>query len=131
MAKIALITQNTDTANETECTKLALKAPHARVLRLMRIRYAALNRPVALEVVVLPLDCFPGLTADTSDITQLAQCYGLFLGRATERISVVSATKNVAAHLGIAVGADVMKLDRIAETADGAPIEWRVAYTRV
>jgi hypothetical protein len=29
------------------------------------------------------------------------------------------------------VGADVMKLDRIAETADGAPIEWRVAYTRV
>jgi GntR family transcriptional regulator len=131
MAKIALITQNTDTANASESTNLALKAPHARVLRLMRIRYAALNRPVALEVVVLPLDRFPGLTADTSDITELAQCYGLSLGRATEHISIVSATKNVAAHLGIPVGANVMKLDRIAETADGAPIEWRVAYTRI
>jgi DNA-binding GntR family transcriptional regulator len=131
MARIALITQNTDTANATECAKLALKAPHARVLRLMRLRYAALSRPVALEVAVLPLDRFPGLTADASDITELAQCYGLSLGRATEHVSIVSATKNVAAHLGIAVGVNVMKLDRIVETTDGEPIEWRVAYRRI
>ena len=97
----------------------------------MRIRYAELTRPVALEVVVLPLDRFPGLTADVSDITELAQCYGLSLGRATEHVSMVSATNNVAAHLGIAVGANVMKLDRIVETADGVPIEWRVAYRRI
>jgi DNA-binding GntR family transcriptional regulator len=131
MAKIALITQNTDTANATECTKLALKAPHARVLRLMRIRYGALNRPAALAVVVLPLDRFPGLTADASDITELAQCYGLSLGRAKERISIVNATNDVALHLGITAGTDVMKVDRIAETADGEPIEWRVAYRRI
>ena len=117
MADIALITQNTDTANAVERRKLALDVPHARVLRLMRIRYDAAGCPVALEVVVLPLDRFPGLTADASDITELAQCYGLSLGRATERISIVQATKDVGQHLGIAVGADVMKLDRITETA--------------
>jgi GntR family transcriptional regulator len=131
MADIRLVTQNTDTANATECTKLALKSPRARVLRLTRIRYDPPGCPMAIEEVALPLVRFPALTADTSDITELAQCYGLSLGRATEHISIVSATKNVAAHLGIPVGANVMKLDRIAETADGAPIEWRVAYTRV
>ena len=67
----------------------------------------------------------------TSDITELAQCYGLSLGRATERVSIVPATKDVAKHLGIAAGANVMKLDRIVETADGAPIEWRVAIRKI
>ena len=131
MADIALITQNTDTANAGERTKLALKAPGARVMRLTRIRYDATNRPIALEEVVLPLNRFPGLTADVSDITELAQCYRLSLGRATEHVSIVPATKDVALHLGIAAGADVMKLDRVTQTADGVPIEWRVAFAQM
>jgi GntR family transcriptional regulator len=130
MAGIVLITQSTDTANAVECTKLVLKAPGARVLRLTRIRYDATGRPIALEAVVLPLNRFPGLTADVSDITELAQCYGLSLGRATEHVSIVPATKDVALHLGIVAGADVMKLDRVIETADGVPIEWRLAFAR-
>jgi DNA-binding GntR family transcriptional regulator len=64
-----------------------------------------------------------------SEITELARCYGLSLGRATEGIRIVPATKNVARHLGIAAWASVMKLDRVAETADGKPIEWRVTIT--
>jgi DNA-binding GntR family transcriptional regulator len=131
MSNIALVTQNTDTANAVERTKLALAVPHSRVLRLMRIRYDVPARPVALEVVVLPLHRFPGLTADVSDITELARCYGLALGRATERISIVQATRAVAQHLRVAAGTDVMKLDRIVETSDGEPIEWRVAYRKI
>ena len=131
MSTIALITQNTDMANAVERTKLALTVPHSCVLRLMRIRYDAPGCPAALEVVVLPLDRFPGLTADVSDITELAQCYGLTLGRAAERISIVQATSAVAQHLGIAAGANVLKLDRVIETADGEPIEWRVAYRKI
>ena len=90
---------------------------------------------IALEEVVLPLERFPGLspmaavTFQTS--SSLPQRYGLSLGRAMERVSIVPATKDVAAHLGIAAGADVMKLDRIVETADGEPVEWRVAYRKV
>jgi DNA-binding GntR family transcriptional regulator len=131
VAHTALITQHTDKANAVECTKLALKAPGARVLRLTRLRYDEPHRPIALEEVVLPLDRFPGLTADASDITELAQCYDLSLGRACEHVSIVAATKDVAAHLGIAVGANVMKLDRIVETADGKPIEWRVTFRKI
>jgi GntR family transcriptional regulator len=131
MADIRLVTQNADTANAAECTKLALKAPHARVLRLTRIRYDPPGCPMAIEEVALPLVRFPALTADTSDITELAQCYGLSLGRASERVSLVPVTKAVGLHLGIAAGTDVMKLDRIVETTDGEPIEWRVAYRRI
>jgi hypothetical protein len=32
--------------------------------------------------------------------------------------------------LGVAVGTKVVKLDRIVETPDGVPIEWRLTYFR-
>ena len=79
------------------------------------------------------LDHFSGLApngGDVPDIIDLAERYGLPLGRATERISIVPATRDVAKHRGIAAGADVMKLDRIVETAEGEPIEWRVAFRK-
>jgi len=96
-------------------------------------RAAALadGRPLAREDVVLSLDRFPGLTADVSDITKLAQCYGLSLGRATERVCIMPATRGIAMHLGITAGTNVMKLDRVTETADGAPIAWRVAFRKI
>jgi hypothetical protein len=77
------------------------------------------------------LDCFPGLVPngrDIPDIAQLAQRHGLTLGRATERVSIVPASGEVALHLRIAAGTDVLKLDRVIETADGIPLEWRVAF---
>ena len=123
-----LITHSSGPATVEEWAKLDLN-PNSRVLRLTRIRNDALG-PIALEEVVLPLDRFPGLTADASDIAELAQCYGLSLGHATERVSIVPATREVAKHLGIGAGAQVMKLDRIVETADGEPIEWRVAFRK-
>jgi DNA-binding GntR family transcriptional regulator len=45
--------------------------------------------------------------------------------------SIVSATKDVASHLGITTGANVLKLDRVVETIDGEPVEWRVAYRKI
>ena len=115
--------------------KLGLTSPRAPVLRVTRVRFDTSDRCHALEEVVLPLERFPGLYpsggGDVPDITELAQRYGLSLGRATERVSIVPATKVVAEHLRIAAGANVLKLDRIAETADGEPIEWRVAYRKL
>jgi GntR family transcriptional regulator len=126
---IDLITHSSGPATVEEWAKLDLNAPNSRVLRLTRIRNNAPG-PTALEELVLPLDRLPGLTADASDITELAQRYGLSLGHATERVSIVPATREVAKHLGIGAGAQVMKLDRIVETADGEPIEWRVAFRK-
>jgi DNA-binding GntR family transcriptional regulator len=135
VAHVVSITQAAETANLVEWAKLALSSPQARVLRVTRVRYnAPYHPPVALEEVVLALDRFPGLTAnggDVPDIIELAPRYGLSLGRATERVSVIQATKAIALHLGIAMGIDVLRLERIAETADGEPIEWRVAFRKI
>jgi GntR family transcriptional regulator len=132
VAHIALITQSTGVATVEEWAKLNLNAPNSRVLRVTRLRR---DTAVTLEEVVLPLERLPAISSIGSsrifDITDLAQRHGLSLGRATERVSIVPATKDVAAHLGIAAGANVMKLDRVAETADGEPIEWRVAFRKI
>jgi GntR family transcriptional regulator len=128
VTSIALITQSTGIATVDEWAKLNLNAPNSRVLRLTRVRR---DTAVTLEEAVLPLERFPGLIADASDITELARGYGLSLGHATERVSIVRATLEVAKHLGIAAGAEVMKLDRIVETIDGRPVEWRVAFRKL
>jgi GntR family transcriptional regulator len=128
------IAQTADTANLVEWAKLALNSPQARVLRVTRLRYDAPGQPIALEEVVLVLDRFPGLAADggdVPDIVELAQRYAMSLGRCSERMSLVRPSVEVARHLGIAAGADVLKLDRIAQTIDGEPVEWRVTFQRV
>ena len=133
VAKIALIRQTARTASELERAKLVLNDAQAPVLRVTRLRYDGEAQPLALEDLVLPLGRFPGLAhngGDIPDIIELAQRCGLKLGLATEHISIVPATKEVASHLQIAVGADVMKLDRTTETADSEPVEWRVAFAR-
>jgi GntR family transcriptional regulator len=92
------------------------------------------NRPVAFEEAVLALERFPGLAAnggDVPDIVELAQRHGLSLGRATERLSIVHATKDVASRLQIAVGTDVLKLNRVVATAEGEPVEWRVTFMKI
>src|SRR5262245_12569946 len=133
MSHVASITKTADTANAIERTILRLTQPLTPVLRLTRIRYDEDGWPLMYKEVVLPLNCFPGLApngADIPDIFELAQRHGHTLGRATERVSIVAATTDVAFHLRIAAGTDVLKLDRVIETTDGVPIQWRVAYAR-
>ena len=131
LAHTALIAQSTGIATVEEWAKLDLNAPNSRVLRVTRVRR---DTAVTLEEVVLPLERFAGLTpngSDVPDLTELAQRHGISLGRAIERVSIVPATKDVASHLKIAAGANLLKLDRIAETADGEPVEWRVTYRKI
>ena len=133
MAALTSIAQSVGTASVAEWAKLVLSDLQAPVLRVTRLRHDDQARPVALEEVVLPLERLPGLApngGDIPDIAELAQRHGLSLGRVTERISIIRATRDVALHLGIAVGTSVIKLDRIIETADGQPVEWRVAFAR-
>jgi GntR family transcriptional regulator len=123
------IAQAAGPPNLVEWAKLSLNDLKAPVMRVTRIRHE--NGQVALEEVVLPLSHFPGLVADGEaipDIAELAQRHGLSLGRASERINFIPAPSGVAQHLGIAEGTGIVKLDRITETTDGEPVEWRVAY---
>jgi len=108
--------------------------PSSCVLRLMRVQLDDNNHPLGVEVVVLALERLPGLAAnggDVPDIIELAQRHGVSLGRAAERLSIVRATKDVASHLQVAPGADVLRLNRILETADGDPVEWRLMFRKI
>jgi DNA-binding GntR family transcriptional regulator len=124
------IGQAARTANGIERTILRLTSQQASVLGVTRIRLDKDDR-LAHEEIVLALDRFPGLApndGDIPDIAELAQRHGLSLGRATERVSTVPANNDIALHLGIAEWTDVLRLDRVTETADGSPLEWRVAF---
>ena len=134
MTSVALITESTGTPTLEEWAKLDLSAPNSRVLRLTRVQLDDSSRPLGVEEVVLALERFPGLAAnggDVPDLVELAQRHGLSLGRASERIAIVHASREVASHLKIAPGADVLRLNRIVETADGEPIEWRVTFRKM
>jgi DNA-binding GntR family transcriptional regulator len=99
------------------------------VLRVVRVRQDKAFGTL-FEQIVLPLDKFPGLThGDTvTDVADFAERFGLQIERVSERITLVEAPGDVVRHLGIAAGTGVVKLDRITETSDGQPIEWRIAY---
>jgi DNA-binding GntR family transcriptional regulator len=134
MTHTALITQSTGAATIEEWAKLDLDAPNSRVLRLTRVQLDDNGHPLGVEEFVLALERFPGLAvngADVADITALAQHHGISLGSATERVSLVPATKDVASHLQIAPGANLLKLNRIVETADSEPVEWRVTFSKI
>jgi DNA-binding GntR family transcriptional regulator len=128
--RISPISQTIGTANADELAKLALNNARAEVLRLTRVRQDEYDRrPLAYEKIALTLSHFPALARDgdvAPDILELAQRHGVSLGLATERVSIVRATSHVALHLGVAAGTNVLKLDRIIETASGEPIGWRV-----
>ena len=82
----------------------------------------------------MALERFRGLAAnggDVPDIVELAQRHGLSLGHASERVAIVDATRDVASHLQLAPGANVLKSNRIVETADGDPVEWLVTFRKV
>jgi DNA-binding GntR family transcriptional regulator len=104
------------------------------VLRLTRVQLDDNGQPLGVEEIVLALERFPGLAAnggDVPDIVELAQRHDLVLGRATEGLSIVRATKDVASHLQIAPNVDVLRLNRIVVTADGDPVEWRVSFRKI
>jgi len=132
VARIASIAKTTASASDVERALLKIDG-NAPVLRIVRVRHDDDDRPLSYEEVVLPLERFPGLASDSDpppDILELARRYGLSLGRATERATIATTTADVASHLGIAAGSNMVKLDRIIETADGVPVEWRVAFFR-
>ena len=123
------IAQTVGPANLVEWAKLDLKDPKAPVLRLARVRQVDAFG-ILHEEIVLSLRHFPDLTPHDviPDIVELAERYGLSLGKSSERVSLVPAPGDVAQRLGIASGTGVVKLDRVSETRDGEPVEWRVAY---
>ncbi|MGE0853272.1 MAG: GntR family transcriptional regulator [Hyphomicrobiaceae bacterium] len=115
-------------ASEMEQERLQLAAD-SRVVRIRRVHVNA-DHTYMHEEVALPERYFPGLAERTEmpqRIADLAQEFGLVLGRGLEHVSVATAGPEIAGSLGIAEGTPVLKLDRLVCAIDGPPVEWRVA----
>jgi len=130
LARIAVIARTTGAADIAEQRRLRLAASD-QVLRISRVRIAEDDRAASYETVVLPLGRFLGLSTQsgvTDDIATLARRHGLALGRATEKVDTAQASPEVVEHLGIEPDEAVLKLDRVVQSGDGLPVEWRVAF---
>ena len=114
-------------ADKSECERLGVQM-HDPVYRIRRVRFNE-GQPMMVEAASMPAALFPGLagkSAVSDRLVVLAQQYGLLLGTAEERISIGSASADDADALGISPGASIMVLDRVVQTLDKRPIEWRV-----
>ena len=115
-------------ASEGERRRLSL-ADGELVVRIHRVHRNG-DRPYMYEEVSLPERHFPGLAQRTrvpQRIADLAQEFGLVLGRGVETVSAGAASAAVADSLSIARGAPVLELDRVVFAIDGRPVEWRRA----
>jgi GntR family transcriptional regulator len=115
-------------ANEIEQHRLHLEAGD-QVIRIRRVHKNG-DRAYMHEEVSLPEQYFPGLAEREQApqrIADLAQEFGLVLGRGIESVSVAVAGQAVAGSLGVVEGTPVLRLDRVVLAIDGRAVEWRVA----
>jgi GntR family transcriptional regulator len=119
---------DTGTADEDECKALDLEAG-AEIIRIRRLR-AFETRPIILERLCLPQRVFPGL-ADNPIPNNLyslyAARYGVTIAHARERLKAVALAQDEAALLGAPAGTPALRIDRVALSLDGSPVELRVS----
>jgi len=119
---------STGRATREECRSLELGAGK-RVVRIRRLR-AFGERPVILETLSLPEALFPGLADGPvpNNLYRLfASRYGVTIGRAREKLKAVVLDARDAGTLGVAAGTPALRIDRIALSLDGAPVERRLS----
>jgi GntR family transcriptional regulator len=126
--RISTTNLSTGPANEDERGCLCLPEGE-QVVRFRRV-HTQDDRPYMYEEVSLPERLFPDLTKRgeiPQTIVELAEKFGLVLGRGTESVSLALASEAVASKLLIAVGTPLLRLDRRVLAIDGSPVHWRVA----
>jgi len=105
-------------------------ATSAFVISITRVRHLD-DTPTIYESIALPGACFRGLDLDDDIPNELyglyEKIYGITIYKATERLRAVAASKGEAKALGLAAGAPLLEINRIAETLDGTPVEWRIS----
>jgi GntR family transcriptional regulator len=123
-----VLSVETAAADAEEADALSLAAG-ATVIRIRRLRSLG-RRPCIVETIVLPAMLFRGIETEpvpNNLYDVYARVYGVTIGGGNERIKAVAADEATAAMLGVATGAPLMRIDRIATALDGRPVERRVS----
>ncbi len=115
-------------ASPEEASKLGLFKGEP-VIRIRRVRSLAGQRCI-VETIVLAAAVFDGL--QQGDIPNnlyntFAERFGVTIAGGQEILKAVAASSEDAHVLGIAVGAPLLLIDRVATSIDGRPMEWRVS----
>jgi len=118
-------------ADAVEAAALAI-APDERVIRVRNV-LALGGRPVVVDDITIAAALFPGLTerifvSRDNTIYHLYQSrYGINVLRTDERLRAALASGTVAALLGVAPGAPLLEIRRVALTFRDRPVELRVS----
>ena len=118
-------------ATPAEVLALNLHA-QARVSEIKRVR-DMIARPAILETIILPDDLFPDLgslpkSQVPNTLYQLYQDrFGVIIHRAVEKITADAAGPEDVQHLGLDRGAPLLRIERVAQTLDGTPVELRIS----
>jgi DNA-binding GntR family transcriptional regulator len=123
----SIIRRTIASASTTEQSRLQLE-DRQLVLRLERGPSG--RDGLILERAVLPLRRLPGFNpmTDPVDLSAIAHRHGFVLGRAAERIKLLRSPSDIVLNIpGLDGALQVLKLDRVVFTADGAPLEWRIS----
>lgn len=121
-------------ASRDAAQALGLK-PGAPVVGFKRVMSFG-GRPVILDDIVFAAGQFPGLTL--AELEEFAgsvysfyeKVFGVRMIRAEERLCAVAADNFAAAHLKVAQGAPLLRVDRVAYTYGDKPVEWRSGLCR-
>ena len=101
------------------------------IVQFRRIRFFN-NVPIIVETISLPLEHFPGFGTDVEPPNNLFRfyqsAYGVTVAKAEEHLKAVRASAEETDLLGIAEGAPLLEIDRIAKMLDSRPVEWRVSH---
>jgi len=110
-----------------EALQLVPGTPTTRFRRVMSFD----GRPVIFDDIAFATSQFPGFTLaeleefHDSVYSFYETVFGVRMIRAQERLTAVAADSLAAAHLKVAVGTPLLRVDRVALTYGDRPVEWR------
>lgn len=104
-------------------------SPSERVVRLRRLRLAD-DRPMALELAVVPARLLASPDAVGNSLYAALQAAGVRPVRALQRLSAESLSADDAASLSVPVGSPALYIERISYLADGRPVEFTKCHYR-
>jgi len=128
-SRVISLTNRRATRNEALALSLA---PTDKVVEIRRVR-DLVGRRAILETIVVPDDLFPGLgnlpkNQVPNTLYQLYQDrFGVIVHRAVEKITAEAAGPEDVTYLGLDRGAPLLRIERIAQTLEGRPVELRVS----